>query len=93
MASEAMIWHAPSHRAMSRAPLTVGGSMGPGPSRSHRAIGICCSLASSLEARIATLLHHIRPRMQKSIGESEARVEQDGGYDGRKVQSIIAECL
>ncbi|KAG5581727.1 hypothetical protein H5410_052354 [Solanum commersonii] len=30
---------------------------------------------AKLEAQMATLLHHIQPWMQKSIAESEARVE------------------
>uniref|UniRef100_M1DTV5 Integrase core domain containing protein n=1 Tax=Solanum tuberosum TaxID=4113 RepID=M1DTV5_SOLTU len=43
----------------------------------------------NLEARMATLLHHIQPWMQKSIVESEARMERKmEGMMDRKVQAV-----
>uniref|UniRef100_M1DEM1 Integrase core domain containing protein n=1 Tax=Solanum tuberosum TaxID=4113 RepID=M1DEM1_SOLTU len=67
-------------------------SMAPSSSRSTPQLGaIVVPLArvQKLEAQMATLLHHIQPWMQKSIAESEARMERrmEGMMD-RKVQAV-----
>ena len=59
----------------------------PAPSSSRTAslpLPAPLSRVQKLEAQMATLLHHIQPWMQKSITESEARME-------RKMQRNIAE--
>uniref|UniRef100_M1DX81 Integrase core domain containing protein n=1 Tax=Solanum tuberosum TaxID=4113 RepID=M1DX81_SOLTU len=67
-------------------------SMAPSSSRSTPQLGatvVPLARVHKLEAQMATLLHHIQPWMQKSIAESEARMEQrmEGMMD-QKVQAI-----
>uniref|UniRef100_M1DJF2 Integrase core domain containing protein n=1 Tax=Solanum tuberosum TaxID=4113 RepID=M1DJF2_SOLTU len=67
-------------------------SMAPSSSRSTPQLGaIVVPLArvQKLEAQMATLLHHIQPWMQKSIVESEAKMERrmEGMMDW-KVQTV-----
>ena len=67
-------------------------SMAPSSSRSTPQLGaIVVPLArvQKLEAQMATLLHHIQLWMQKSIAESEARMERrmEDMMD-RKVQAV-----
>uniref|UniRef100_M1D9F3 Integrase core domain containing protein n=1 Tax=Solanum tuberosum TaxID=4113 RepID=M1D9F3_SOLTU len=52
------------------------------------AVVVPLARVQKLEAQMATLLHHIQPWMQKSIAESEARMERrmDGMMD-RKIQA------
>ncbi|KAG5571279.1 hypothetical protein H5410_061045 [Solanum commersonii] len=47
------------------------------------------AIVQKLEAQMATLLHHIQPWMQKSIAESEARIDQmmEGMMD-QKVHAV-----
>ncbi|KAG5599608.1 hypothetical protein H5410_030978 [Solanum commersonii] len=71
-------------------------SMAPSSSRSIPQLGaVVVPLArlQKLEAQMATLLHHIQPWMQKSIVESEARIERriEGMMD-QKVQTFN-KCL
>ncbi|KAG5575422.1 hypothetical protein H5410_055556 [Solanum commersonii] len=66
--------------------------MGPSYSRSTPQLGAAVdplARVQKLEAQMATLLHHIQPWMQKSIAESEARVERrmEDMMD-RKVQDV-----
>ncbi|KAG5585933.1 hypothetical protein H5410_046367 [Solanum commersonii] len=54
-------------------------SIGPNSSRSTPQLGVVVvplARVQKLEAQMATLLHYIQPWMQKSIAESEARVER-----------------
>ena len=54
-------------------------SMAPSSSRSTPQLGatvVPLARVQKLEAQMATLLHHIQPGMQKSIAESEARMER-----------------
>uniref|UniRef100_M1DLL2 Integrase core domain containing protein n=1 Tax=Solanum tuberosum TaxID=4113 RepID=M1DLL2_SOLTU len=67
-------------------------SMAPSSSPSTPQLGatvVLLARVQKLEAQMATLLHHIQPWMQKSIDESEARMERmmDGMMD-RKVQAV-----
>uniref|UniRef100_M1DZ10 Integrase core domain containing protein n=1 Tax=Solanum tuberosum TaxID=4113 RepID=M1DZ10_SOLTU len=67
-------------------------SVAPSSSRSTLQLGatvVLLARVQKLEAQMATLLHHIQPWMQKSIAESEARMERmmDGMMD-RKVQAV-----
>ncbi|KAG5620829.1 hypothetical protein H5410_006047 [Solanum commersonii] len=67
-------------------------SMGPSSSRYTPQLGtvvVPLARVQKLEAQMATLLHHIQPWMQKSIAESEARVERrmEDMMD-RKVQAV-----
>ena len=67
-------------------------SMAPSSSRSTPQLGatvVPLARVQKLEAQMATLLHHIQPWMQKSIAESEARMEHriEGMMD-QKVQAI-----
>ncbi|KAG5614513.1 hypothetical protein H5410_014337, partial [Solanum commersonii] len=67
-------------------------SMGPSSSRSTPQLGVAVvplARVQKLEAQMATLLHHIQPWMQKSIAESEARVERRmKDMIDRKVQAV-----
>ncbi|KAG5591370.1 hypothetical protein H5410_041884 [Solanum commersonii] len=67
-------------------------SMGPSSSRSTPQLGaavVPLARVQKLEAQMATLLHHIQPWMQKSIAESEARVEHRmEDIMDRKVQAV-----
>uniref|UniRef100_M1DG60 Integrase core domain containing protein n=1 Tax=Solanum tuberosum TaxID=4113 RepID=M1DG60_SOLTU len=67
-------------------------SMAPSSSLSTPQLGatvVPLARVQKLEAQMATLLHHIQPWMQKSIAESEARMEHrmEGMMD-RKVQVV-----
>uniref|UniRef100_M1DI55 Integrase core domain containing protein n=1 Tax=Solanum tuberosum TaxID=4113 RepID=M1DI55_SOLTU len=67
-------------------------SMAPSSSRYAPQLGatvVPLARVHKLEAQMATLLHHIQPWMQKSIAESEARIERrmEGMMDW-KVQAI-----
>ncbi|KAG5610301.1 hypothetical protein H5410_021582, partial [Solanum commersonii] len=67
-------------------------SMAPRSSRSTPQLGatvVPLARVHKLEAQMATLLHHIQPWMQKSIAESEARMERrmEGMMD-LKVQAV-----
>uniref|UniRef100_M1DF00 Integrase core domain containing protein n=1 Tax=Solanum tuberosum TaxID=4113 RepID=M1DF00_SOLTU len=75
-----------------REPQIEAASMAHSSSRSTPQLGaIAVPLArvQKLEAQMATLLHHIQPWMQKSIAESNARIERrmEGMMD-RKVQAV-----
>ncbi|KAG5580536.1 hypothetical protein H5410_051163 [Solanum commersonii] len=75
-----------------REPQVEAASMGPSFSRSTPQLGavvVPLARVQKLEAQMATLLHHIQPWMQKSIAESEARVEHrmEDMMD-RKVQAV-----
>uniref|UniRef100_M1DQZ6 Integrase core domain containing protein n=1 Tax=Solanum tuberosum TaxID=4113 RepID=M1DQZ6_SOLTU len=66
--------------------------MAPSSSRSTPQLGanvVPLARVQKLEAQMATLLHHIQPWMQKSIAESEARMEHrmEGMMD-RKIQAV-----
>ncbi|KAG5600567.1 hypothetical protein H5410_031937 [Solanum commersonii] len=67
-------------------------SMGPSVSQSIPQLGaavVPLARVQKLEAQMATLLHHIQPWMQKSITESEARVERKmEDMMDRKVQAV-----
>uniref|UniRef100_M1DYU8 Integrase core domain containing protein n=1 Tax=Solanum tuberosum TaxID=4113 RepID=M1DYU8_SOLTU len=67
-------------------------SMAPSSSRSTpqlEATVVPLARVQKLEAQMATVLHHIQPWMQKSIAESEARMERriEGMMD-QKVQAV-----
>uniref|UniRef100_M1DAM0 Integrase core domain containing protein n=1 Tax=Solanum tuberosum TaxID=4113 RepID=M1DAM0_SOLTU len=75
-----------------REPQVEAASMAPSSSRSTPQLGatvVPLARVQKLEAQMATLLHHIQSWMQKSIAESEARIERrmEGMMDW-KVQSI-----
>uniref|UniRef100_M1DYJ6 Integrase core domain containing protein n=1 Tax=Solanum tuberosum TaxID=4113 RepID=M1DYJ6_SOLTU len=66
--------------------------MAPSSSRSTPQLGatvVPFARVQKLEAQMATLLHHIQPWMQKSIAESEARMERrmEGMID-QKVEAV-----
>uniref|UniRef100_M1DDU1 Integrase core domain containing protein n=1 Tax=Solanum tuberosum TaxID=4113 RepID=M1DDU1_SOLTU len=66
-------------------------SMAPSSSRSTPQLGasvVPLARVQKLEAQMATLLHHIQPWIQKSIAESEARMERRmEGIMDRKIQA------
>ncbi|KAG5577626.1 hypothetical protein H5410_057760 [Solanum commersonii] len=67
--------------------------MGPSSSRSAPQLGVVVvplARVQKLEAQMATLLHHIQPWMQKSIAESEARVECKMELASVGVEAILA---
>uniref|UniRef100_M1DCL0 Integrase core domain containing protein n=1 Tax=Solanum tuberosum TaxID=4113 RepID=M1DCL0_SOLTU len=68
--------------------------MAPSSSRSTPQLGaivVPLAIVQKLEGQMATLLHHIQPWMQKSIAESEARMERKmEGMMDRKVQADLA---
>uniref|UniRef100_M1E0W8 Integrase core domain containing protein n=1 Tax=Solanum tuberosum TaxID=4113 RepID=M1E0W8_SOLTU len=69
----------PDHTNTVPASSSQASSRAPSSSRSTLPLGaIVVQLAKvqKLEAQMATLLHHIQPCMQKSIAESEARMER-----------------
>ncbi|KAG5632509.1 hypothetical protein H5410_004226 [Solanum commersonii] len=83
---------APDHTDTIPGSSSQAASMGPSSSRSTPQLGaavVPLARVQKLEAQMATLLHHIQPWMQKSIAESEARVERrmEDMMD-RKVQAV-----
>ncbi|KAG5579575.1 hypothetical protein H5410_050202 [Solanum commersonii] len=83
---------APDHTENVPGSSSQAASMGPSSSRSTPQLGaavVPLARVQKLEAQMATLLHHIQPWMQKSIAESEARVERrmEDMMD-RKVQAV-----
>ncbi|KAG5625171.1 hypothetical protein H5410_010389, partial [Solanum commersonii] len=75
-----------------REPQVEAASMGPSSCRSTPQLGaavVPLARVQKLEAQRATLLHYIQPWMQKTIAESEARVERrmEDMMD-RKVQAV-----
>ncbi|KAG5600404.1 hypothetical protein H5410_031774 [Solanum commersonii] len=83
---------APDHTDTVSGSSSQAASMGPSSSRSTPQLGVVVvplATVKKLEAQMATLLHHIQPWMQKSIAESEARVERrmEGMMD-LKVQAV-----
>uniref|UniRef100_M1DCU9 Integrase core domain containing protein n=1 Tax=Solanum tuberosum TaxID=4113 RepID=M1DCU9_SOLTU len=69
----------PDHSDTVLASSSQAASMAPSSSRSTPQLGdivVPLSRVQKLEAQMATLLHHIQPWMQKSIAESEARIER-----------------
>ncbi|KAG5579544.1 hypothetical protein H5410_050171 [Solanum commersonii] len=83
---------APDHTDTIPGSFTQVASMGPSSSRYTPQLGaavVPLARVQKLEAQMATLLHHIQPWMQKSIAESEARVERrmEDMMD-RKVQAV-----
>uniref|UniRef100_M1DGJ1 Integrase core domain containing protein n=1 Tax=Solanum tuberosum TaxID=4113 RepID=M1DGJ1_SOLTU len=84
----------PDHTETVPASSSQAASMAPSSSRSTPQLGptvVLLAIVHKLEAHMATLLHHIQPWMQKSIAESEARMEcrMEGMID-RKVQAELA---
>uniref|UniRef100_M1DAM2 Integrase core domain containing protein n=1 Tax=Solanum tuberosum TaxID=4113 RepID=M1DAM2_SOLTU len=82
----------PDHTDIVPASSAQAASMDPSSSRSAPQLGatvVPLARVQKLEAQIATLLHHIQPWMQKSITESEARMERrmEGMMD-QKVQTV-----
>ncbi|KAG5600238.1 hypothetical protein H5410_031608 [Solanum commersonii] len=69
----------PDHTDTVPGSLSQAASMGPSSSWSTPQLDaavVPLARVQKLEAQMATLLHHIQPWMQKSIAESEARVER-----------------
>uniref|UniRef100_M1D9C2 Integrase core domain containing protein n=1 Tax=Solanum tuberosum TaxID=4113 RepID=M1D9C2_SOLTU len=82
----------PDHTDTVPASSSQAASMFPRSSRSIPQLGatiVPLAKLQKLEAQMATLLHHFQPWMQKSIAESEARMERrmEGMMD-RKVQAV-----
>uniref|UniRef100_M1DVC0 Integrase core domain containing protein n=1 Tax=Solanum tuberosum TaxID=4113 RepID=M1DVC0_SOLTU len=75
-----------------REPQIEAASMALSSSRSTPELGatvVPLARVQKLEAQMATLLHHIQPWMQKSIAESEARIERRmEAMMERKVQAV-----
>uniref|UniRef100_M1DJX7 Integrase core domain containing protein n=1 Tax=Solanum tuberosum TaxID=4113 RepID=M1DJX7_SOLTU len=81
----------PDHSDTVSASSSQAASMAPSSSRSTPLLGatvVLLARVQKLEAQMATLLHQIQPWMQKSIAESEAKMERrmEGMMD-RKVQA------
>ncbi|KAG5599281.1 hypothetical protein H5410_030651 [Solanum commersonii] len=82
----------PNHTDTILAFSSQAASRAPSSSRSTPQLGavvVPLVRVQKLESQMATLLHHIHPWMQKSIVESEARME---GMIERKIQAIN-KCL
>ena len=67
-----------------------GSSTAPSPSRTaHLPALVLLARVQKLEAQMATLLHHIQPWMQKSITDSEDRLERKMvQYTERKIAEV-----
>uniref|UniRef100_M1DSQ8 Integrase core domain containing protein n=1 Tax=Solanum tuberosum TaxID=4113 RepID=M1DSQ8_SOLTU len=82
----------PHHTDTISASSSQASSRDPSSSRSKPPLGavvVPLARVQKLEAQMATLLHHIQSWMQKSIAESEARMERrmEGMMD-RKIQAV-----
>uniref|UniRef100_M1A7F0 Integrase core domain containing protein n=1 Tax=Solanum tuberosum TaxID=4113 RepID=M1A7F0_SOLTU len=86
----------PGHTDTVPASSSQAASRAPSSSKSTLPSGVAVvpmARVQKLEAQMATLLHHIQPWMQKSIAESEARIEKRVAKQTEQQIQVVHKCL